>query len=373
MASPSQQSTASESSASDQNPLDCKINVTTPAVLTWETGQLSGLALDIHYNPHDKTAFLKFRTTIFLKNLKTSLYFLIAPERVQSLALDESLEPKFKPSGDAQSLNSTWTSLHLTLDKAADLVGPAFSGLTPKNKTSGRVLDQLRSAAETLSFSVYISHKALTKTQLLLLCCAVSQPDWHSTPGQADYKCLYHGKGGKVICGGSASGLPPCPPQSTHDVPPSYEEAGPSPPIAGPSQPLHKKRRLDNADDSIQDTGLMSAMEAMCRKLLQEQKSELRDSIVSEMRQYVNEQLQKLETRMNEQIELQVEAYEDKMEDRLAEDLQGLRDEMADKTEDEFYGLRIRLEDFVKEEMQEAEERVVEHIQSRATVHLEFD
>lgn len=378
MASPSQESTASESSAPDQSPVDCKINVTTPAVLAWETGQLSDLALDIHYDPADETAFFKFRTTLFLKNSRTNLYLFIAPERILSLTLDESLEPKFKPSGNAQSSNSTWTSLHLTLDKAADLVGPAFSGVTPKNKTSGQVLDLLLLAAGTLTLSIYISHKALSRAQLLSLCSSVSRPDWRSTSGQADLKCLYHGKGGKVISGGSASSdVPPRPPppQSSHDIPPSYDEAGPGPPMADPSQPPHKKRRLDNTDDgdsTQQDTGLMAAVEAMCRKLLQEQKAELRDGVVREMKQYVDEQLRALETRVSKEIESQAGWYENTLEDRLAEDVQGLRDEVADNTEDEFYGLRIRLEDFVKEEIQEAEERIVDHIQSRATVHLEF-
>lgn len=373
MASPSQESTASESSVPDQNPIDCNININTPAVLAWETGQLSNLVLDLHYDHSAKTAFFKFRATIFLKNLKTNLYLFIAPERVRSLSLDESLEPKFKPSEALQNSKATWTCLRFTLDTAADLVGPMFAGLTPKNKAAGQALDQLRLAAGALELSVHISHRFLAKEQLLSLCLAVSQPDCNSTSGQADIKCLYHGKGGKVICGGSTPAPPPSLLEAADDSPPSYNETGPSPPFAGPSQPLSKKRRLDDADHTAQDTGLMIAMEAMCRKLLQEQKMELRHSIVSEMKEYLNEQLLELENRMTEKIELQVERYGDKMADNLADDLQGLRDEMSDKTEDEFYGLRIRLEEFVQEEMQEAEERVIEHIQSRATVHLEFD
>lgn len=372
MASPSQASTASESSAPDQNPNESKFDVTTPAVLAWETGQLSELLLDIHYDPSTKSAFFKFRTTVILKNLKTNLYLFIAPDRIRSLTLDESLEPKFKPSINAQSLSSTWTGLHMALHTAADLVAPAFAGLTPKNKASGQILDQLRLVSGALELSVYVSHKLLSKAHLQLLCGAVSLPDWRSTPGQADLKCLYHGKGGKVVCGGSVSDPPPSLPNPFNESPPSYAEAGPSPPIADPSQLRGKKRRRDETDDATPDTGLMVAMEAMCRKILQEQKAELRNSIVGEMKQYVNEQLQVLETRMVEQIEKQVEAYGERVEDRLADDLQGLRDEIGDSTEDEFYGLRIRLEDFVKEEIQDAEERVIEHIQSRATVHLEF-
>lgn len=376
MASPSQESTASESSVLDKTPVDSKVDVTTQAVLAWGTGQLSELVLDIHYDPSAATAFFKFRSTVFLKSLKTSLYLLIAPERIQSLTLEDLVEPASNPSGQAQSSNSTSMCLHFTLDTAADLVGPSFVGLTPKNKTAGQILDQLRLAAGALKLSVYISHKLLSKAQLLSLCRAVSQPDCRSTPGQADLKCLYHGKGGKVMCGGSipvTSDQAPCLPRAVDDNPPSYDEAGLNPPTAGPPQPRNKKRRCDDTDDTTEGTELMVAMEAMCRKLLQEQKSELRNSIVSEMKQYVHEQLQELETRITDQIELQVERYGDKLEDRLAEDLQGLRDEISDQTEDEFYGLRIRLEDFVKEEIQEAEERVVEHIQSRATVHLEFD
>lgn len=373
MASPSHESTASESSNQDQDSEDCRINTTTPAVLAWETGQLSELALDIHHDPTAKTAFFKFRTTIFLKSLKTNLYIFLAPERIQFLQLDESLEPKFKPPEHAQSLNATWTCLRLTLARAADLVGPTFVGLTPKNKAAGQTLDRLRMATGALELIIYISPKVLSRAQLLSLCYAVSQPDCRSTSGQADLRCLYHGKGGKVIRASDASDLMPCTPQSEDANPPSYFEVGPSPPIAGPSQPPNKKRRLDDTDDQTLGTELKAAMEAMCRKLVQEQKAELRNSIVSEMKQYVNEQLQELETRMTNQIEVQVERLGDKMEDRLTDNLQELRDEIGENTEDEFYGLRIRLEDFVKEEIQEAEERVVEHIQSRATVHLEFD
>lgn len=378
MASPSQESTASESSNTNKDLTGYKIDITTPSILTWENEHVSDLTLDLHFDPPSRTAFFKLRATVTLKSQRTNIFLFIAPERIKSLALDESPEPRSIPSDVANKLGSTYACLHFNLDVAADLVGPKFVDFIPKNKTVGHILDQLRSAARVSAFSIYISHKVLPKTQLLSLCRIVSQSDFKSIAGQADLKCLYHGKGGKVICGGSV----PTPsnemaflPQPSDENPPSYDEAGPSPPpvsTADSSQSANKKRRRDSTGTAGQSTELLMAMEAMCRKMLQEQKAELRSSIIDEMKQYVSEEIQELETRINKQIEEQVERYAEKQEDHLADGLQEVRNDVDDKVEDEFYGLRLRLEDFVKEELQDVEERVIEHVRSTATVHLEF-
>lgn len=357
MATSSQESTASECSETEFN--DSKINFTTAAVVTWE-GQYAEIDLHLQYDASTTTAFFKLRTSLVLKALspnRTYLYLFIAPEAIKTLTLDESRLPdQSSDSVDAaRILGSTFNRLYFSLSRSADLIGPSFVGLTPKNKSEGRVIDQLRSLAQATEFTVSISHQVISKSKLLSLCQQIKDVLLKSGPGQTDLSCLYEGKGGKQIPAGRPEKLSTDPEhghQPSGEAPPSYTVAA-----ICPSGPANKKRRRDSPAVVELGTDLLQTMEKMCRKMVREQ---------------VSEQIQHLEARLTDKIERLVEKHVERQGDQITDDIQQVRDEVDEKIEDEFYGLRVRLEEYVNDELKEAEERIVEHLQSTASVHLEF-
>lgn len=357
MATASQASTASECSEPEVN--DLKINITTRAVVAWND-QHTEADLHLQYDASTTTAFFKLRTSLVLKALspnKTYLYLFIEPEAIKTLTLGEPRSPD--PCSDSvdatRILGSTPNCLHFSLNRPAALIGPNFVALTPKNKSEGRVIDQSRSLVQATEFTVSISHQVISKSNLLSVCQQIKDALLKSGPGQTDLSCLYEGKGGRQISIGNTEKLsidPEQPHQPSDEAPPSYTTAA-----AGPSGPVSKKRRRDSPVAVELGTELLQTMEKMCRKMVREQ---------------VSEQIQQLELRLTDKIEQLVEKHVEKQGDQITDDIQQVRDEVDDKIEDEFYGLRVRLEDYVNDELKEAEERIVEHLQSTASVHLEF-
>lgn len=135
-------------------------------------------------------------------------------------------------------------------------------------------------------------------------------------------------------------------------------------------------------------------IERMCRKIVEEQKAEmlkaveaqqdrLYERLLADLKPYIGQELKKMETRILEQVEeragKQAQEREEHLERRLEETIDEVNATMEsrvgdvdEKVEDEFYGLRLRLEDFVREEVAEAEDRVVEHLESSAHISLSF-
>ncbi|KAJ4391638.1 hypothetical protein N0V93_005257 [Gnomoniopsis smithogilvyi] len=359
MASSSLESTAPEDSDTDSK--DYKVNVNTPVVVAWE-GQHTKLDLHFQHDRLTSTAFLKLRATLVLKALspaKSYLYLFVPPERIQSLTLDESPDPDSIPSNTSKALGSSFTCLRVSLSTTADLIGPRSVNLKPKNQAEGRVLDDLRSLVRSTAFSIFIPHHVLPKARLLCACYGINDRLLRSDPGQLDLACLYEGKGGmKATIGGSDNQSRIAPgnlPQPSGDSPPSYSESGPCPPaIAGPSVlPASKKRRLESSGPVELGDDLLAAM----RKMIQE-----------EVRIQVSHEVQKLETRLTDKLDRIVERHTK----GWSEELEGTRQEFDDKIEDDFFGVRMKLEDYIKEELTEAEERIVQHLQNTASVHLEF-
>lgn len=359
----SQESTASECSDTDSD--DYRLNVNTPVVVAWE-GQHSKLNLHLQYDRSTSTAFLKLRASLVLKAsspAKTYLYLLVPPERVQSLLLDDSPDPDTIPSDTAKILGSSFTCLRVSLNAVIDLVGPKSIGHKPKNQAEGRVLDELRSFVRSAAFSIFIPHQAVSKSRLLSLCYGISDRLLRSDSGQTDLACLYEGRGGIKIPitrkqeptnqAASAS-------QRTHgDNPPSYADAGPAPSgAAGPAKSSASKKRRRDSDATVE---LSDDLLALMRKMVRE-----------EVRVQVSEEVQKLESRLTDNLEHLINKHTDSERSRWTEELEMTRQEFDDKLEDDFYGVRMKLEDYIKEELTEAEERIIEHLQSTASVHLEF-
>jgi hypothetical protein len=384
------------STASEPDTTTPKENATTPddinvsaapAVLTWDGQELplTDVTCDIRRYASTNTAFIKLRATVALKApapAKTSIFLFIHPERVRTVALDES--PESTPrEAVKKKLDQDTYCLHFTLDRPADLVGPAgFEHIVPKNKSSGETLGYLRSLARQTKFSVYLPAKVVTKARLLSLCEAASGHGLKSITWQADMSCLYGGKGARLMEDA---------PEAPTANPPSYDELEPGPPLPPVSYgklcvvsplsldlclpvtdssvqgPSKKRRRESGGSDSPSSD--LSAMEAMCRKIMVEMKAELK--------QDMSNQLQRLEKTIMERIEQRLAEesarIEDDVDQRLLEVREQTSDEIGIHIEDEYDGVRLRLEDFVKDEVRDAEERIIHHIESSASVSLQFN
>ncbi|KAG8166277.1 hypothetical protein KVR01_004829 [Diaporthe batatas] len=347
------------------------INVSgAPAVVTWGGhSPLSDVTCDVRRYASNNTAFIKLRATLLLKvpaslPSKTSLFLFIHPERIQELVLDEPSE--FPPhEAVKKKLGQDTCCLRFTLDRPASLVGPASpEKTTPKNKSSGELLRHLQSLARETNFTVHLPAKVVTKARLQSLCVAATRHGLKAIPWQADLTCLYGGKGGRLIEDGLEA--PPA-------EPPSYDELEPGPPMPPASQgstsqgPSKKRRRgSDGSDAQPVDLALM---EAMCRKIMGEMKAELK--------QEMSDQLHQLETRIMDCLEERLAEETARVEEHVDQQLLEVRDETTDeigtRIEDEYYGVRLRLEEYVKDEVRDAEQRIIQHIESNATVSLQFN
>lgn len=364
------------------------INVSTaPAVVAWDgcAQPLTDVTCDIRRYASAYTAFIKLRAGVALKtpaSAKTTMFLFVHPERIRTLALDETPE---LASHDAvkKKLGQNTYCLRFTLERPAALVGPASAEtISPKNKSSGELLHHLRSLAREIKFTVYLPAKVVTKARLLSLCEAASSDGLKSIPWQADMTCLYGGKGGRLIEDdlGDPSANPP-----------SYDELEPGPPmpptshgkqcavslrtsqyayvsVGSSSQGPSKKRRRESGGSDAPPTD-MSAMEAMCRKIMGEMKAELKKDMSDRLQQLETTILERLEERLAEESA----RIEEHVDQQLLEVREETTDEIGSRIEDEYYGVRVRLEDFVKDEVQDAEERIIHHIESSATVSLQFN
>ncbi|KKY36658.1 hypothetical protein UCDDA912_g03330 [Diaporthe ampelina] len=367
------ESTASEPDATAPelditSPDDVNISAS-PAAVTWDgcALPLCDVTCDIRRYASNSTAFIKLRATAALKvpgPAKTSIFLFVHPERIRTVVLDESPGSASQETVK-QKLGRNTYCLRFTLDTPAALVGPASpENITPKNKSSGEVLHHLRLLSRETQFAVYLPAKVVTKARLLSLCEAASDCGLRSISWQADMTCLYGGKGGRIIEDG---------PRASSANPPSYDELEPGPPMpptshGSSSQGPSKKRRRDSGGPGASSADL-SAMETMCRKIMGEMKVELKKDM--------SNRLQQLETTIMERIEQRLAEESARIEEHVDQQLLEVREETTDeigtRIEDEYYGVRLRLEEFVKDEVQDAEERIVHHIESSATVSLQFN
>lgn len=397
---------------------DDDIDISTPALVVWGTHHsLSEATFDARRVGSTADAFLKLRTTVLLKASaprKTPVFLFIHPERVRALRLGGfEADHKVHQEEACRRLGTDVACLLFILSRPADLVGPKESDLIPKNKGSGDTLDSLRCLARQDDFAIYFPRKALSQARLVSLCEAASSGALKSIARQADLTSLYRGKGGRVITQlDTPDDAAPGP-----SSPPSYDELGPSPPLApldasfGRTQmflaiafcltgltqaPGHasKKRRRDSSDDVGSRRQDPVDVERMCRKIVEEQKVEmlklveeqqnkLYERLLADLKPYIGQELDKLETRIMEHVEERAGKQAEEQDEHLEQRLEEVKDEVSDaiesrvgdvdeKVEDEFYGLRLRLEDFIREEITDAEERIVEHLENSATVSLSF-
>ncbi|KAI1078717.1 hypothetical protein F5B20DRAFT_547028 [Whalleya microplaca] len=345
---------------------DPDIDVTArPAVVAWQSLDnhdltLPQLTLDLHYNVHSNKAFFKLRCALALKTqprsaLKTNVFLFIHPERVRSIALDDS------PSGaEAKMLGPDVTCLHFDLNRAPALVVPKGS-LAPRNQASGNMLDSLRALAQQTTFSVYFSIpcRTLPRRRLLSLCEAASCAGLRSIDAYSDTTGLYAGNGGQVLeCDSLGTSTASTATVNQFEAaleapvenpPPSYDELPPKSQREGPSP--SKRRRLSSPELSG----------GMDRKYIEDICAQLLDNRLANLKHDMAKQLEDLETRVMDYVD-----------DKLGAQQEHITDDVGDKIEDEYYGLKLDLQSYVREEMEEAEGRIMDHIGS-ARISLQFN
>lgn len=343
-----------------------------PAVVQWrgsdlQPSVLDDLHFDLHYNVASDKAFFKIWTKVALKasrNQLKRLFFLIQPERIESLALEEDPDVK-------HGLGPTTVCLRFVLSSAATLVGPKVD-LTPRNKTSGDKMDALRLLSGQLNFCIFTNPptRTLPRIQLSSLCNFVSQHRLRSIVDHANVGRLYAGQGGYVIevsAPAQTRESSPIPPGAVDEdattaslpsSPPSYDELPPPPPAletqAGPSK---KRRREGSSEEQSAERQDMP----MSRKLIEEICAQMVDSRLAGLKCDMAQQLEDLEGRLRDYIE-----------ERIDEVREDARQETGAMIDDEYYGVKAELQDYVEEEFKQVEERFVERINS-ARVSLEIE
>lgn len=403
-------------SSSGASPPD-GIDISTPVVVKW--GATTTVPTDVTFEARrigsTNSAFFKLRCNVLFKAsapTKMPLYMFIHPERISSLQIADSEADQASGKEEARKkLGSDTVCLRFTLTSPGDLVGPKIPDLTPKNKVTGDVLDALRSLACQDTFTVHLRRNVLSQARLVSLCEVVCSRVLKSISRQADLASLYRGRGGQGLSELQHAVELASRPSS----PPSYDELGPSPPLAPldapgrktsvPAAPHHrltkssafasKKRRRSSSDDVTSGKIDVVDVEKICRNIVEQQQAEmlraveekqikLYDRLLADLKPYISQELDKLEARILDHVEhrisKQAEEQENHVEGRLEDvkdeindTIQSRIDDVEDKVEDEFYGLRVRLEEFIKDELTEAEERIVEHLESSASISLQFN
>lgn len=213
MASPSQAEVSTDSgevtdpedSACSNN--DVQINAV-PACVTWNDGD-SRQARSLCHSAHDHllfhaqhetssdAAFFQVRTNVALKARKdkTNVFLSIYPERIQSVAV---IANDGSDSPTSARLGTSTYCIQFTLSMPPALIVPK-GDLTPKQRSSGLLLDSLRGLAEQTSFRLHLPTTALSKAQLESLCKAASCGALSSMEKLKDVASLYGGKGGRII------------------------------------------------------------------------------------------------------------------------------------------------------------------------------
>lgn len=341
-----------------------------PAVIQWQSpdGQpsvLTDVHLDLHFNIASDKAFFKLWAKVALKASRNQLkriFFLIQPEHIESLTLQEEPDAKY-------GLGPTTICLRFVLSSNAILVGPKVD-LTPRNKSSGDKLDALRLLSGQVNFRVYTnpSTRILPRTQLSTLCAFVSQHRLRSIVDHANVSRLYAGQGGYII--GAPAPIRRTAPVSPGNVdedattaslsssPPSYDELAPPPPGVEPKAGASKKRRRE---DSVGEQCAESQDTPIGRKLIEEICAQIVDSRLAGLKRDMAQQLEDLEGRLRDHIE-----------ERIDEVREDARQETGAMIDDEYYGVKAELQDYIEEEFKQVEERFVERVNS-ARVSLEID
>ncbi|KAI0402677.1 hypothetical protein F4802DRAFT_574617 [Xylaria palmicola] len=340
------------------------------AVVIWHTSDgedrcLSPLTLDLHYDVRSSKAFFKLRAAVALKShprsRNTAVFLFVHPERIRALALDDS-----PCTAEASRLGPETVCLHFELSRLPALVVPKES-LTPRNQSSGNLLDSLRSVVQQATFSVYakIPCRRLPRQRLLALCGAVSRNEIRSIAAHSNASSLYAGAGGKIIEGDSLVRPDSTAVSEGHESaiepllenPPSYDEVPPGPPPAVPGP--HKRRRLDAPE--LEAEPKPAPVEHLDRKYIQDICSQMLDDRLGELRRDMAEQLRDLEHRVTDYVDEQLIRHQQE----ATEDL-GLQ------TEENYYGLKVDLQDYVREEMEAAEGRIMDQLSS-ASLSLQFN
>ncbi|KAK3309372.1 uncharacterized protein B0T15DRAFT_506162 [Chaetomium strumarium] len=392
----------------------------------WSSGH-ERICLRLHHDVLSNDAFCQIRATnIALKGRKdkVSVFLSIHWETVRSLVIASSDDEIGLLA--ATRLGTSVVGLQFSLQRPPALVVPK-GDCTPRQRTTGEILNSLQSLAKEVVFTVYLPAAEASQAGLEALCQVASSGRLRSIDRLYEVTSLYGGKGGHVIQherrpSGSDGSLPPnepaLPPPSDADEepPPSYEEAGPSasPGHAAPgSQKCGTKRRRvssgSNSERCSHKCVSAAQMEAMCSKILQridQGFSQIHARLapierrLAELNPTVHSCADPLETGTHEahlrtskeaedlrhdleqgldDVRRELEQGLDDVRQDLERGLDDVRQELDDiisvRIEDEVYTAQQNLEDHVRDAMREATEQVEEKVVERlscASVSISF-
>ncbi|KAK8159693.1 hypothetical protein IWX90DRAFT_480276 [Phyllosticta citrichinensis] len=342
------------------------------------------------------SASFKLRVPVALKaqRTKASVYLSIAPAHILSLSSNGDGPV---PQVVRAKLNTHVTSLSFKLSKAPLVITPSIS-LTPKNKSSGDVLEMLQSLAQCTAFTIYIPSRYISKKKLDVLCRSVNDETILNAHLQdADLSSLYGGNGARTFDGGefrfdaptSVSLLENHPAES----PPSYDELAPTPPRLLPqfvekdsavnAGTPSKRRRVEEANAPHMDEDRISEIFGT---LFKRKESELRGQILAETQRSLASRLQELESRLTATLQSQMDARVQELReelrsemDALGERLDLLPEEMLSEADDavelklgdRIMDIRDELRSYVTEELKDVEGRVKDDL-SGASISLQF-
>lgn len=375
-----------------------------PAIASWthDSGasrSLDALRFHIHHDPSTSTAFFKLRATVTFKATSvkskrtTAAWLYIAPERVETIALEDE---KNVDEAMTKKLGPNTVCWRFSLTRPGTLVLPPDYDLKSKG-LSDDPLDGLWALARATSFSISacLPGRTVCRGRLTSLCKAVSGGD--STAGTtaevastnvrlasnkhaADTTSLYGGKGGQVV---ELDSLDLPGPAGNEASPPPYADIGPSPPFVTDTPAGKKRRRRSSSEASAtpyrQDNSkAIEDKTAFAKALKDDLKAELRAELMSELRadvkaelkdqvktELVKEVMQEIERRILGRVEERLQEQADDFEKQLYDLRHEVGATIYSEVEDQTYTARKELQDFVQEEMEEAQKRVEERIVDR--------
>lgn len=387
-----------------------------PAIASWihESGasrNLDGLRFHIYHDPSTNTAFFKLRVTVTFKATSvkskrtTAAWLHIAPERVDTIALEDE---KNVDEAMSKKLGPNTVCCHFSLTRPGTLVLPPDYDLKSKGQQSDDPLDDLWALARATSFSISacLPGRTVSRGRLISLCKAVSggaltagtNAEVASTNAKpasnkhaADTASLYGGKGGQVV---ELDSLDLPGPAGNEAFPPPYADIEPGPPFITDTPTGIKRRRRTSSEASAtpywqDDSKAVEDKTAFAKALKDDLKAELKAELMSELRadvtaelkdqvktELVKEVMQEIEGRILGRVEERLREQEDDFEKQLYDLRHEVGATVYSEVEDLTYTARKELEDFVREEMEDAQKRVEERIVDRlenANLNIRFN
>jgi len=235
------------------------ISLSTPAVISWHNEDLlTDVLFEFRRIKSKNIALFQLRFPVALADTslnKTYLFLVIHPRDIQTLS--HQLVANNPPPHPVDQQASRQTALHelgshsltlnFSLNKSPVLICPMKQQLSPRNDTSGCILEAIRALSCKTEIEFSITHNVLTKEQLRNLYVDLESRSVGTIADDGFISRLYRGQGGRIISNTAAATLRddfeaeddlPIPSDLVRPPLPLYNEVSAAPP-APPFPPLY--------------------------------------------------------------------------------------------------------------------------------------